>query len=40
MEIDKEYLFKSFKELRLKYFGEVVEATLRDLDPKQQMQTL
>jgi len=35
MEIEKEYLYKSFKELRVKHFAEVVEGGLRGFDPKQ-----
>lgn len=39
-EVDREYLYKSFKELRLKYFPEVVDAGLKELDPKHQPQTV
>lgn len=40
MELEKEYLYKSFKELRVKHFTEVVDAELKDQDPKQQVQTV
>ncbi len=40
MELEKEYLYKSFKELRVKHFAEVVDAGLKDQDPKQQVQTV
>ena len=40
MELEKEYLYKSFKELRVKYFAEVVDAGLKDQDPRQQVQTV
>lgn len=40
METEKEYLYKSFQELRVKHFTEVVEGGLRSLDPKQQVQVL
>jgi DNA replication protein DnaC len=39
-EVDREYLYKSFKELKLKYFPEVVDAGLREQDPKHQSQTM
>ncbi len=40
METDKEYLYKCFKELRVKHFAEVVEDGLKEQDPKQQRQTV
>lgn len=40
METDKEFLYKSFKELRVKHFAEVVDEGLKDQDPKQQVQTV
>lgn len=40
MENDKEYLFKSFKELRIKHFAGVVDEGLKDQDPKSQVQTV
>jgi len=40
MEIEKEYLFKSFKELRIKHFAGVVEEGLKEQDPKSQVQTV
>lgn len=39
-EVDREYLYKSFKELKLKHFPEVVEKGLRDQEPKFQSQTV
>jgi DNA replication protein DnaC len=40
METEKEYLYKNFKELRIKHFSEVVEIGLKEQDPKQQQQTV
>lgn len=40
METEKEYLYKSFKELRIKHFAEVVDEGLKEQDPKQQVQTV
>lgn len=40
METEKDYLYKSFKELRLKHFTEIIEESLKDQDPKQQVQTI
>ncbi len=40
METEKEYLYKSFKELRVKHFAEVVDEGLKDQDPKSQVQTV
>lgn len=40
MEIEKEYLYKSFKELRIKHFAEVLEKGLSEQDPKQQVVTV
>ncbi len=39
-EVDQEYLYKSFKELKLKYFPEVVEKELKNQDPRYQEQTV
>ena len=39
-EVDREYLYKSFKELKLKHFPEVVEKGLNNQDPKYQSQTV
>jgi DNA replication protein DnaC len=40
MELEKEYLYKSFKELRVKHFCEVIDEGLKDQDPKLQTQTV
>lgn len=40
MENDKEYLYKCFKELRVKHFVDVVDTELRNQDPKYQHQTI
>lgn len=40
METDKDYLDKSFKELRIKYFMNVVEVGLKNQDPRQQLVTI
>lgn len=39
-EVEREYLYKSFRELKLKYFPEVVDAGLKEFDPKHQPQTV
>lgn len=39
-EVDKEYLYKSFKELKLKYFPEVIDAGLKEQDQKHQSLTI
>lgn len=39
-EIEKEYLYKSFKELKLKQFPEVFENGLKSQEPKHQLQTV
>ena len=40
METDKDFLHKSFKELRIKHFMEVVEVGLKDQNLKQQLETI
>lgn len=39
-EVDKEYLYKSFKELKLKQFPEVFDAGLKKQEPNHQLQTV
>lgn len=39
-DVDREYLYKSFKELKLKYFSEVIENGLKDQEPKHQLKTV
>lgn len=36
-EVDKEYLYKSFKELKLKQFPEVFDAGLKQQEPNHQV---
>lgn len=40
METEKQYVYTSLKDLKLKYFPEIVEIGLGDQEPKQQIQTL
>lgn len=40
METEKQYVYISLKDLKLKYFPEVVEDGLSNQEPKQQVQTL
>lgn len=39
-EAELEYLYRSFKDLKLKYFGEIIDEGLKDQDPKHQNQTV
>ena len=40
MEIEKEYVYASLKELKVKHFPGVIDEGLKDQDPKQQEQTI
>ena len=40
MEIEKEYVFASLKELRVKHFPGVIDEGLKSQDPKTQENTL
>lgn len=40
MEIEKEYLYKTLKELRVKHFIDVLESELKHQSPEQQLKTL
>ena len=40
METEKEYLYKSFKELKIKHFAGVIDVGLKEQDPRHQVQTV
>ena len=40
MELEKEYVYASLKELKVKHFPDVIDEGLKSQDPKHQVQTI
>ena len=40
MEIEKEYVYASLKELKVKHFPDVIDEGLKSQDPKHQFETI
>ena len=40
MEVEKEYVYASLKELKVKHFPDVIDEGFKSQDPKHQVQTI